>query len=272
MNIDRSQDPFGGSEDLVSILMPVFNAASTLSESVVSVLAQSYRNWELLLVDDGSSDGSLDLARQFASDHRRIRVLSLGRNSGAAYARNFGLDHANGRYIAFLDADDLWHTDKLGHQIADMKKRSAALSFTGYERVDPNGAHLEQVHAPHEVQYGALLKRNVMGCLTVMYDSEILGKVPMPLLQRQHDFALWLQLVRQTGTAYGLDENLATYRVGEGTLSANKAKAAKDIWRIFRGQERLSLVAASWYFGHYAYFGFRDRVFRRHIRKLRPSA
>lgn len=248
---------------LVSVLMPVHNAEATLAGSVASVRAQGYGAWELLIVDDGSTDGSGDLARGLAAQDARIRVLALPRNSGAAAARNHALYQARGRYIAFLDADDMWHPDKLARQLTFMAVRGAALSFTAYDRMAENGARIEQVRVADHVPYDMLLRRNVMGCLTVIYDAELLGKVAMPLLTRQQDYALWLRLARAAGGAHGLDEVLAIYRVGRGTLSANKAGAAGDIWRLYRREEGLGLIASAWYFTHYAWYGLGHRLFQR---------
>lgn len=246
----------------VSILMPLYNCASSLARSVGSVRAQTYQGWELLLIDDGSSDGTADLAQKLAADDRRIRVLTMPANKGAAAARNHGLEHAKGRYIAFLDADDRWRPEKLQRQLQFMKRHDAALSFTAYSRVGDQGALKERVPAMAVVTYNTLLKRNIIGCLTAIYDSKQVGKIPMPELWRQHDFALWLQIVRQSGPAYGLDEDLAIYQVASGSLSGNKLAGALDNWRIYRRLEKLTLLKSLWCFANYASFGIRHRLFQ----------
>jgi glycosyltransferase involved in cell wall biosynthesis len=243
--------------------MPVHNAQASVGDSIASVRNQSFADWELLVVDDASTDGSASILRAIAKTDPRIKVLTLEANEGAAAARNHGLAHATGRYIAFLDADDLWHPEKLHRQIAFMRKYSAPISFTAYARMAPNGKQTEEVRARATLSYTRLLKRNVMGCLTVIYDTKTLGKTAMPLLTRQHDYALWLKLVKAAGAAHGLDELLAIYRVGRGTLSANKAAAASDIWRIYRTCERLGRIKSAWYFAHYAFYGLRYRLFQR---------
>ncbi|MCZ4352446.1 glycosyltransferase family 2 protein [Roseovarius aestuarii] len=254
---------------LVSVLMPVFNDIATLSASVASVRAQSYADWELLLIDDGSDDDTVVLATALAAEDPRIRLLRMPANAGAAAARNMGLDHSRGRYIALLDADDIWHPEKLSRQLAFMDRRGAALSFTGYSRVSPDGAQIERVHVPDRVEYRTLLRRNIMGALTVIYDAEALGRVPMPELARQHDFALWLRLTRLHGPAHGLDEDLATYLVRPGSLSGNKRRAACDAWRVYRHCEELPLFSALKYFACYTYYGLRYRLFQR--AKLTPE-
>lgn len=247
----------------VSILMPVYNATATLARSVASVQAQTFRDWELLMVDDGSTDGSVQLAADLAASDPRIRCLTLPENCGAAVARNHGLDAAKGRYITFLDTDDLWRPEKLSRQLEFMSEHDSTLSFTGYSRVSKAGALIVKIGARRRVEYPDLLKRNVIGCLTVMYDSTRLGKVPMPTLRRQHDYALWLQLTRLVGAAEGLNEDLAIYRVSMSSLSGNKWRAAQDIWRVYRQCEKLSLPSSIWYFAHYTFYGFRYRLIQR---------
>ena len=240
--------------------MPAFNCKHSLVQSVESVCNQTYQNWELLLIDDGSTDGTAELALDLADTDTRIRLLTMDSNVGAAAARNYGLEAAKGRFIAFLDADDLWHTDKLQRQLDFMKEHNAKLSFTGYSRVTEQGELKEQVSAMNVVDYKTLLKRNIIGCLTAIYDSQLIGKQPMPQLLRQHDFALWLQIIHKTGPALGLDEDLAVYRVASGSLSANKLAGAQDMWRIYRQYEKLSLAKSLWYFANYAYYGIRYRL------------
>lgn len=241
----------------------MFNAESTLTRSIKTVQQQTFTAWELLVANDGSTDSSEVLAQRLAREDPRIRVISLPSNSGAAAARNYALEHTQGRYIAFLDADDFWHPEKLTRQLNFMKKTTAAISFTAYSRMAETGAQVEEVRAQSKLTYRQLLRRNVMGCLTVVYDSDAIGKCPMPLLTRQQDYALWLKIVRSVGRAHGLDEVLAIYRVGRGTLSANKVAAAQDIWRIYRGQEQLGLPNALWYFARYAFYGLRHRLLQR---------
>ncbi|MBO9473666.1 glycosyltransferase family 2 protein [Shimia sp. R10_1] len=254
---------YNSSMEMVSILMPAFNASNSISGSIKSVIAQSYSNWELLIVDDGSTDGTCRIATGMAEFDSRIHVFKLWENQGASYARNFGLNHAKGRYIAFLDADDFWHPNKLSQQINYMKEKDAALCFSAYTRIDDQDRRLENVRVPSRISYHDLLKRNVIGCLTVVYDTTTIGKVPMPPFKRQQDYALWLSIIRRAGSAFGLDEDLAIYRVGKKTLSTNKVLAAQDIWRIFRQQERLNLLHAIYYFLHYSYFGLRYRLLQR---------
>lgn len=245
---------------MVSVVTPVWNAEATLAETVASVRAQGFADWELLLVDDGSTDGSAALLRRLAAAEPRIRLLANGRNLGAAAARNHGIRAARGRWIAFLDADDLWRPEKLALQIAFMRAHGHPLTFTAYRRIAPDGRPLGTVRPPASVTRAGLLRGNVIGCLTAAYDTDFFGKVEMPALQRRQDYALWLELLRHTPRAHALPQVLADYRVRPGSLSAGKGVAARDTWRLYREHERLSRLEAAWCFASYAVRGVAKRL------------
>ncbi|RUS64842.1 glycosyltransferase family 2 protein [Pseudorhodobacter sp. E13] len=247
-----------------SILMPIYNAQDTLARSVGSVLGQSRDDWELLLVEDGSRDASPALAADLAARDPRVRLLVPGGNHGAAAARNHGLSQARGRYIAFLDADDRWHPDKLARQLAFMQENQIGLSYTSYARLTPDDKLIARETAPARLDYKSMLGPNRMGCLTVIYDSHrFSGPQPMPDLPLQHDYALWLRLLRLGGPAFGLDETLAYFRVGVGTLSGSKRRAVRDIWKVWRKEEGLSRAQSLAAFARYAGHSLRHRVFQR---------
>ncbi len=232
----------------VSIITPVRDAAATLAETVASVVAQTRGDWELLLIDDASSDGSLGLARALAAGDPRIRVLAQETHLGTAAARNRGIREATGRHIAFLDADDRWRPEKLARQLAFMAAGGHAFVFSAYQRMDADGRPLRVVPVPARVGYDELLRDNVIGCLTAIYDSAALGRVEMPPLVRRQDFGLWLRLLKLTPHAHGLDEVLADYRVRAGSLSRNKLAAARDNWRLYREVEALPPARAAYCF------------------------
>lgn len=249
----------GAMNPAVSVITPVWNAEATLADAIASVQAQSLPDWEMLIVDDGSTDGSRSLAQSRAANDPRIRVLAQGARSGAAAARNRGLSEAAGRFIAFLDADDLWRPEKLALQLAFMHSGGHALSFTAYRRITADGRSLGVVTAPQRVSREGLLKGNVIGCLTAVYDTGFFGKVEMPPLARRQDYGLWLELLRRTPYAYSLPRVLADYRVRPGSLSADKIGAARATWSLYRRQERLPLLLSAWYFAHYATNGIAKR-------------
>ncbi|TPE48390.1 glycosyltransferase family 2 protein [Amaricoccus solimangrovi] len=245
---------------LVSIVTPVWNAAATLPRTLASVRAQGLADWEHLLIDDGSTDGSAALIAAAAAADPRVRPLATGWNGGAGVARNTGLRAARGRYIAFLDADDRWRPEKLARQIGFMERGGHAFAFTAYAREDASGRPLGIVAAPSRVTRAALLRRNVIGCLTAVYDAEALGRVEMPAIRRRQDYALWLRLLERVEAAHGLPEVLADYRVAAASLSGNKLVAARDTWALYRGELGLSAPRAAWYFGQYAVHGVLGRT------------
>jgi glycosyltransferase involved in cell wall biosynthesis len=232
---------------LVSVVTPVWNAAATLGDTVASVRAQSLGDWELLLVDDASTDGSRDLARALAGGEPRIRLIERATNGGAAAARNAAIRAARGRLIAFLDADDRWYPEKLARQTAFMAAHGHAFVFAGYRRVDAGGRPLGVVRPPPRVSRDALLHGNVIGCLTAVYDAGRLGKVEMPDLRRRQDYGLWLRLLRAVPYAHALPEPLADYRVAPASLSGGKLGAAKATWTLYREAEGLGRARAGWY-------------------------
>ena len=232
---------------MVTIIIPVYNAEKYISAAIDSVRAQTHTDWELLLVDDASTDRSLAvirdiLARLPAEQVERIRVFENTENKGPARSRNLGLDMARGRYIAFLDADDVWTADKLERQMDFMQKTGAAFTFTAYEFGDEaargNG---RIVHVPPSLCYREALSRTVISTITTLFDLEGVDKalLKMPDVMNE-DTATWWQILRHGHVAHGLDEVCAIYRRHPGTRSANKRAAARNIWRLYRS-EGLSL-------------------------------
>ncbi|WP_020146562.1 glycosyltransferase family 2 protein [Thioalkalivibrio sp. ALJ15] len=235
---------------VVSVVTPVHNGAAFIRETITSVQAQTWGDWELLVVDDASEDDSAEIVEALAADDERIRVFRLERNEGAAVARNTAIEAARGQYIAFLDGDDLWLPHKLVRQLAFMREAGAAFSYGAYERVDENGRYLSPVGVPDRLHYRELLKTCYVGCLTAMYDTKVFGKRYMPLIRRRQDYALWLDLLRDGETAMGLNEVLGIYRVRSGSISSNKASTSLYTWRMYREVEGLSLARSAWFFAH----------------------
>lgn len=241
--------------ETISIVMPVYNAAPWLARTVELVQRQTCPDWELILVDDHSADESARIAAGLAEADGRIRLLCQKNGvKGAANARNLGTCRARGRYLAFLDADDVWKADKLEKELAFLKEKNAAFVFTAYEFGDENGAGTGKiVHVPEKLTYRQALSRTVIFTSTVLFDR---AKIPEELLLmpdvKSEDTAAWWRILRSGYTAYGLDENLAIYRRPKKSLSSNKAAALSRIWKLYRKQEKLSVLCSAWYFCFWA--------------------
>lgn len=273
--------------ELVSIIVPVYRAEAYIAETIAMVISQTYRNWELILIDDCSPDGSVEAIRRMLdryerrslsageqSGHerelwqdvrsaeeytdgtgRRIVLVCKKENGGAAAARNTGLDMTQGRYVAFLDADDVWLPEKLERELHFMEEKRAGFVFTAYEFGDeqarPTG---KVVHVPPRLVYRKALSRTVIFTTTVLLDKE---RVPVQLMRmppvESEDTATWWQILRAGYTAYGLDETLAVYRRPPGSLSSNKFAAMRRIWHLYRRQEKLSVISSARYFVLWAY-------------------
>lgn len=245
----------------VSVIMPAYNAGKFIAETVESVLRQVYPSWELIIVDDASSDDTVAVVQRLASRDARIRLIQLSQNSGAAVARNTGLREARGRYIGFLDCDDLWLPEKLVVQLAWMKEHAAPFVYSAYERISTSGEGRGVVGVPSSVSYAQLLKTSVIGCSTALYDTAYFGKVLMPDIRMRQDFGLWLSLLKRVECAQGIPEVLVRYRMRSDSISSNKRRAALYTWRVYRQVEKLPLPKAIWYFSNYAVRG----VLRHHF-------
>ena len=232
-------------EKLVSIIMPAYNCVDYISESIKSVQNQSYRNWELIVADDNSTDGTVDAVRSMAADDNRIHLLETDINLGPAAARNRAINAAQGDYIAFLDSDDIWYQDKLSRQISFMEQMGYDFTYTAYEKISEHMGVV--ISAPKSVNYSSMLYQgDPIGNLTVVYNAEKLGKFYVPDIKKRNDFALWLKIMHDCDRAYGLDEVLASYRVRAGSISSTrKSKLIKYYWELYRDIERLSNIKSS---------------------------
>lgn len=248
---------------LISIIMPSFNSAHFIGEAIQSVLDQSLSDWELIIVDDCSTDHSVEVIQSFVDRDLRIRLICLLNNSGAAVARNKAINIATGRYIAFLDSDDMWLSNKLSEQVRFMQDNDIYFSYSAYEKVNELGHVIGTVSIPDVVSYVDLLKVNSIGCLTAIYDSEKLGKVYMPIIRKRQDLGLWLRILKKVPCAYATPGVLAKYKVRKDSISANKLVAAQYTWKLYREFENLSFVKSLYYFSHYAINGFLRTSFLR---------
>ncbi len=242
-------------KNLVSIITPSYNSAKFIGKTIESVLDQIYQNWEMIIVDDVSPDNSNKIIEEYSKKDTRIKLIKLEQNSGAAVARNRAIKESKGRYIAFLDADDMWKPEKLEKQIEFMRKNNYAFTYTAYEKIDENGLVFGEIGVPLKVSYNQLLKTCVIGCLTAIYDVEKLGKVYMPTNTKREDFATWLNILKKVDFAYGIKQNLSQYRVYKSQSSNKKVKMAKENWKLYREIEKLNIFKAIYYFSHYAIRG-----------------
>ena len=230
----------------VSIVVPVHNAEPYIRKTIESVRQQTYTDWELLLIDDCSTDESNKIIREEITGDPRMRLITDGIQKGAAATRNIGIDAAAGRYIAFLDADDIWLPDKLAHELAFADKTGAAFVFTSYVFGDEKGQPLRKiVHAPASLDFAHALSRTVIFTSTVLLDRQALGKelIRMPEIESE-DTACWWSILKSGVTAMGLDEVLTIYRRPGGSLSSNKLRSVKRIWGLYRQIAGLSVPSS----------------------------
>ncbi len=251
-------------DGLVSIIVPVYNAEKYIEETIACVAAQTYENWELLMVEDCGTDGTMDIINRYIdkAGDARIRIIRQPYNQGAARARNRGLQEARGRYIAYLDADDLWVPEKLELELTFMKEKDAAFVFTGYEFADEQGRGTGKiVHVPETLSYRQALSNTTIFTTTVMFDTKKIGreKLEMPVVKSE-DSALWFRVLREGYTAYGLDENLVRYRRAGKSLSSNKLEAIRRIWNLYRRSEGLSLPRSAYHFCFWAFRAVKRRI------------
>lgn len=249
--------------NLVSIIVPVYNSEKFINDTIRTVQEQTYEKWELILVNDCSTDDSIRIIEEYAKEDKRIKLINLDSNSGAAIARNTGIKQSKGRYIAFLDSDDLWNKEKLEKQIKFMKEREYEFSFTGYEFADENGkGNGKIVNVPEKINYKQALKNTTIWTSTVIFDVEKLGKelIQMPKVKRGQDTATWWKVLKQIDNAYGIDEVLSYYRRTNESLSANKLKALKRTWKLYRNVEHLNIFYSFYNFGWYCFNAIKRRI------------
>lgn len=245
-------------DNLISIIVPAFNAVETLEMTICSIQDQSYDSWEALVVDDASSDATGELMRRLAEMDHRIRPIFLEKNQGAAVARNEGIRQAEGRYVAFLDADDNWDSLKLEKQLDFMQRNSYGFTYTGYTNVYERDDRQDRpIRVPESLDLSASLKNTVIGCLTVMIDRELIGEFYMPEIRSGQDHVAWWHILEKGHRAYGLQENLAYYRIGRHTLSSNKLRTARKRWYNYRQVMGFSRIKALYYFSFYFYHSLR---------------
>ena len=241
---------------LVSVIMPAYNCEATIRMSIQSALRQTLDNLELIVVDDCSTDRTSDIIAELAITDLRLKHLTNPKNSGVASTRNRAIDASSGEFLAFLDSDDMWEPDKLEKQLTLMRETGCVLCYASYDYFGSNGRPVYRPYlVPETIDYNGLLKENVIGLSTVVLRRDTLGRLKFDEGIFHEDFALWLQLLREGVTAFGIPEVLSHNRIGG--RSQNKWVAMKNRWRVYRVCEGLPVWAACWYLLVYAMAGMR---------------
>lgn len=241
--------------ELVSIITPNYNGARYLTYAIESVLNQTWSNWEMIIIDDCSTDQSLDIIKQYARKEQKIKLISSQKKVGPANARNIGIDHARGQYIAFLDSDDIWLPQKLEKQIDFMHKNDLVLTFSSYDIINRENFLIGHVQAPRYLSFYEELKGNSIGNLTAIYDQSQLRKRKFKCIGHE-DYLFWLTILQEIHETKGMNEVLAQYRLVNNSISSNKLRAATWTWNIYFHELKLGLLKSSYYFIHYFFRSF----------------
>lgn len=246
----------------ISIIMPVYNCEEYLQETIESIKKQTYINWELIAVDDASTDNSFQKIKENSKEIKNpVTIIHLDKNHGVAYARNIALEKATGKYIAFIDADDFWENNKLEEQIGFMKKNNYDFTFTSFSYWK-NGKIKKVRKIPKKLTYKESLKNTIILTSTVMINQTKIPKelIKMPDLRRGQDTATWWRILKNNTTAYGLDKRLSIYRRRKNTLSNPKGIALKRTWYLYRKIEKKNVLQASYYFCFYLCNAIKKRI------------
>lgn len=249
------------SQPLVSVIMPCYNMERFISDTIASVQGQTFHNWELLIVDDASTDSTVDVIKSRQSQDEGIHFFVKPKHSGIADTRNQCIKAAKGRFLAFLDSDDLWHPEKLEKQLRFMEDRKIGFCYSSYDCVDEAGKLLDKsIKAAGDLNYEAYLRNTIIGCSTVMLDKNIVGEVSVPRFRTSEDTATWLNILKKGYLAYAINEPLVSYRIRSNSASSNKLKASSDLWRVYRQNEKLPFIKAVYYFSCYAFNAVKKRL------------
>ena len=248
-------------QPLVSVIMPCYNMENFIAHTIESVQRQTYPHWELLIVDDASTDQTAEIVKSYQNQDDRIQFIIKSQHSGIADTRNQCIQMAQGRYLAFLDSDDLWHPEKLERQLQFMTQRNIGFSYSSYDCIDETGKPLgKTVTAIDNLDHDVYMHNTIIGCSTVMLDRTIVGEVVVPNFRTSEDTATWLNLLKKGFIAHSIKEPLVFYRIRQHSASSNKLKASADLWRVYRQQEKLSLFKALGCFISYAFHAIKKRL------------
>ena len=240
-------------EPLISIITPCYNSAGFITATINSVLEQSYKNWELILIDDCSKDETCTLIEGFTDKNSNIKLIKLANNGGVSNARNIGLAAANGKYIAFLDSDDIWLQEKLTKQVTYMEEQSLPMTFCAYNRIDEAGAIISRkIEVPNSVNYRQLLSHNVIIFSTSLTLKSVIADTKFKKVGHE-DWIFWLDIFKKPFSGFGINEPLVQYRIRQGSVSSNKLKVIGFTWKIYRESEKLGFFEAAYHFVKYAF-------------------
>jgi glycosyltransferase involved in cell wall biosynthesis len=234
-------------QPLVSVITPAYNAEKYIESTINSVIQQKYKNWEMIIIDDCSKDNTYEIIKKCAREDSRIKIEKNERNLGVSDTRNKGINLAKGKYISFLDADDLWHKDKLEKQIKFMEKNNISLCYTGYIKINADGTIRGEIKVPEKLNYKELLKNCLIGFLTATYNRDSLREFYFKKTKAE-DYIFWLEIMKKLDFAYGIPEPLAYYRVLDNSRSSNKIDIVKYHWKIYREVEKLNFFVALYYY------------------------
>lgn len=233
---------------LVSIITPSYNSANFISETIEGIINQTYKNWELLITDDCSNDGSVDIIKKYTSMDERIKLYVLDKNSGAGICRNNSIEKAKGRYIAFCDSDDVWMPQKLEKQLIFMNKNNSALTYSSYMTIDEQSNVNGIVVCMKRISFNSMKRDDGIGCLTAIYDTYKVGKMYMSSLRKRQDWGLWLEILKKCRVAHGIKEPLAYYRIRLNSISNKKIALVKHNINVYRTILHFSLLKSYLYF------------------------
>jgi len=247
-------DNFG----LISIITPSYNCSNFIIETIESIQAQTYKNWELLITDDCSTDNSCKIIEEYTLKDNRIKLFKFNSNLGAGAARNNSIQEAKGQFIAFCDSDDRWYPNKLEEQLIFMTKNGCALSYTSYDTCDEKGNIKGWIQCPKKMTLRKIIRNNDIGCLTAMYNVGKIGKHLMPTIRKRQDWCLWIKIIKEHGDAYGIQKSLAIYRIREESISANKIEMLKYNYNVYNqilGYNKLIslLILGGYFIPYYLY-------------------
>jgi len=249
------------SQPFVSVIMPCYNMENYVADSIASVQRQTYPLWELLIVDDASTDRTIEIVKKLAAHDEKIHFVVKEQHSGIADTRNQCIQMAQGRFLAFLDADDIWHPEKTETQLRFMLENNVGFTYTTYDWIDEEGHTLNKfINTIGNLDYEKYLRNTIIGCSTVMVDTSIVGQVVVPRFRTSEDTATWLNILKKGHLAYALDEPLVSYRIRRKSASSNKLKASADLWNVYRKNEKLPFFKALRYFCSYAINAIKKRL------------